>query len=342
MPSPPPHHEAAFTDTERALDHRVHAWLAHAPRTGWKAWAVELAAFTAKQAWACVFGGAMLALVLAARLWWPDDAALARNDALTLAALAIQIIMVATRLETLRGAPGGGAVPHRGYRHGTLQDHGRLVGLRGRWRPTAGAGSPLLRLHVRAVGSYLVRVYRLFNLRFERYPRQWLTAVVAAAIYVNFFTHHYIADLRWPITAAVVVVFGRCVMHFRVFRRHLRMPLLCAFGLVAVFIWLAENIATWSHAWTYPNQAEGWHPVSVSKLGSWFLLMIISVVLVAWVYPPRPATRRGPRTRPPDGWSPTNPSPARDLAAYGSSGVVGKRGSRHAGVPGHRGSRPHR
>ncbi len=85
----------------------------------------------------------------------------------------------------------------------------------------------------------------------------------------------------------MLIVFGRCVMHFRVFRLRPRMPLVIAFLLVAAFIWLAENIATWSGAWFYPNQVDGWQPVSIEKLTSWFLLMIISVVLVAWVYPPR-------------------------------------------------------
>ena len=72
-----------------------------------------------------------------------------------------------------------------------------------------------------------------------------------------------------------------------VFRRRFRIPLVLAFALVAFFIWLAENIATFSHAWTYPDQVDAWHPVSPEKLVSWFLLMIISVVLVTWVYPPR-------------------------------------------------------
>lgn len=314
MTPPPSEDNAVFTGPERALDRRVHAWLEHAPRTGWRAWAVELAAFTAKQAWACVFGAAMLAVVVAARLWWPDDAVLARNDALTLAALAIQVVMVTTRLETLREL----RVVVLFHLAGTIMEIFKTEV--GSW---AYADDGVLRLGqvplfsgfmYAAVGSYLVRVYRLFDLRFDRYPRQWLTAVTAAAIYVNFFTHHYLADLRWPIMLGVIVVFGRCVMHFRVFRRHLRMPVLCAFGLVAVFIWLAENISTWSHAWTYPNQAEGWHPVSVSKLGSWFLLMIISVVLVAWVYPPRPVSN--------------------------SPGAAGEREEREAGVPGHPGSRP--
>ena len=138
-----------------------------------------------------------------------------------------------------------------------------------------------------AVGSYMVRVYRLFDLRFDRYPRRWITAILAALIYANFFTHHFIPDARWLLLALVVGVFGLCTMHVRVFRARVRMPLLLAFGLVAVFIWIAENVATWSNAWIYPNQENGWELVSPAKLVSWFLLMIISVVLVAWIYPPK-------------------------------------------------------
>jgi uncharacterized membrane protein YoaT (DUF817 family) len=147
-----------------------------------------------------------------------------------------------------------------------------------------------------AVGSYLVRVYRLFDLGFTRYPRRWLTAVLAAAIYANFFTHHFVFDLRWVLVAAVVALWWPTVMHFRVWRRTFRMPQLAAFGLVALFIWLAENIATWAGAWLYPDQLDGWQLVSPSKLVSWFLLMIISVVLVAWVYPPRPPFERNPKS----------------------------------------------
>ena len=68
--------------------------------------------------------------------------------------------------------------------------------------------------------------------------------------------------------------------------RHL--PLLLPFIGTAFFIWLAENIATWAGAWIYPSQQNGWELVSIQKLVAWFLLMIISVVLVTFVYPPRP------------------------------------------------------
>jgi uncharacterized membrane protein YoaT (DUF817 family) len=66
------------------------------------------------------------------------------------------------------------------------------------------------------------------------------------------------------------------------------MPLLLGFALVALFIWFAENIGTWSRAWLYPGQAEAWTPVSIQKLGAWYLLMIISFVLVTLVHRPQP------------------------------------------------------
>ncbi|MDN6605766.1 DUF817 family protein, partial [Brevibacterium sp.] len=132
------------------------------------------------------------------------------------------------------------------------------------------------------------RVYRLFDLRFSHYPPRWITAVIAAAIYINFFTHHFMVDVRLVLVLAVAVVFLRCSMHFHVHRLTLRMPVLLAFVLVAFFIWIAENIGTVPGAWLYPSQVDGWERGPVTKLGAWFLLMMISVVLVTFVYPPKP------------------------------------------------------
>lgn len=277
-----------LTSVERRLDRLANRWLADARERGVRAWLVEFLVFGAKQAWACVFGAALLAVIVAARLWYPDDAALARSDALVIAAVAIQVIMLVTRLETGREL----WVIVLFHLVGTVMELFKTEV--GSWSYdgdgvlSIGAVPLYSGFMYAAVGSYMVRVYRLFDLRFDRYPRRWLTAIVAAAIYLNFFTHHWIVDLRWVLLAAVVLLWWRTVMHYRVWRRTLRMPLLVAFALVALFIWLAENIATWGGAWLYPDQLDGWHPVSVSKLVSWFLLMIVSVVLVAWVYPPRP------------------------------------------------------
>lgn len=276
-----------LTSVEQRIDAAAHRLLAGAPEHGAKAKLLEFLVFGAKQAWACVFGAALLAVIVAARLWYPDDAWLARNDALTLAAIAIQIVMLATRLETGREL----WVIVLFHLTGTAMELFKTDV--GSWSYD---GDGVLRIGAvplfsgfmyAAVGSYMVRVYRLFDLRFTRYPRRWLTAVVAAAIYANFFGHHFIVDFRWLLLAAVVVLWWPTMMHFRVWRRVHRMPLLVAFGLVALFIWFAENIATWGGAWLYPDQLDGWHPVSASKLVSWFLLMIISVVLVTFVYRPR-------------------------------------------------------
>jgi len=286
------------TSVERFIDDRAHRILERMPAGRLSCWLVELAVFTLKQGWACVFGTAMLAVLFATALWYPDGVALARNDFVTLAAVAIQVLMVVFRLETLREL----RVIVLFHVVGTGMELFKTSV--GSWIYEGDGVLHLLNVPLysgfmyASVGSYLVRVYRLFDLRFERYPRRWVTAILAVLIYVNFFSHHYIWDARWVLLLGVLAVFGPCMMHFRIFRARLRMPLVVAFTLVALFIWVAENVATWSRAWSYPNQEDGWELVSIAKLGSWLLLMIISVVLVAWVYPPRgldaPVTRSGP------------------------------------------------
>src|SRR5688572_32411321 len=64
-----------------------------------RGWAYEFLLFGLRQAWACLFGGLMLALLLGTHLFWPDDAPLARYDFLVLASVAIQGVLLATKLE---------------------------------------------------------------------------------------------------------------------------------------------------------------------------------------------------------------------------------------------------
>jgi uncharacterized membrane protein YoaT (DUF817 family) len=134
-----------------------------------------------------------------------------------------------------------------------------------------------------SVGSYIARAWRLFDFRFTAHPPLWATALLALAIYVNFFAHHFIIDMRAALFAFAALLFGRCWVHFQPWRVHRRMPLLLGFGLVALFIWIAENLGTLTKAWLYPNQANGWAPVSFGKYGSWFLLMLISYAMVSAV-----------------------------------------------------------
>ena len=140
-----------------------------------------------------------------------------------------------------------------------------------------------------AVGSYMVRVMRLFDLRFTRYPPLPATALLAAAIYANFFTHHYLPDARWVLLAATLLLYGRCVMSLRTHRLApwRRMPVIAAFLGVAGLLWIAENVGTAAGAWIYPHQRAGWELVPASKFVSWLLLMMVSVVLVTLVHRPR-------------------------------------------------------
>ena len=255
-----------------------------ADRTRLGRWAFEFLMFGLKQGWACLFGGLMLALLLGTHLLWPDAAPLARYDFLVLGALAIQALMLATRLENLEEAK----VIFVFHVVGTVMELFKTAA--GSWLyPEPGllkiGAVPLFSgFMYAAVGSYLARVWRIFHFRFTGYPPRWATWVLAAAIYVNFFAHHWLPDVRLALFAATAALFFRTWVWFTPDRVERRMPLLVGFGLVALFIWFAENISTFSRAWIYPDQADAWTPVSLSKMGSWYLLMIISFVLVALVH----------------------------------------------------------
>ncbi|WP_423142579.1 DUF817 domain-containing protein [Parablastomonas sp. CN1-191] len=263
------------------------------PRPGPAAWIYEFALFGFKQGWACLYGGIMLALLLGTHLFYPAGAALARYDFLTIAALALQAAMLAVRLETIEEAKVIAAF----HVVGTVMELFKTQV--GSWEYPEPSllrigGVPLFTgFMYAAVGSYIARVWRIFAFRFTAYPPRWATYLVAVAVYVNFFAHHWLPDIRFALFAALGLLFARTRVYFTVWRAERWMPLLVGWLLVAVFIWLAENVGTLSHAWIYPSQRSGWHLVSPGKLGAWYLLMYISFVLVAAIHGARLASEGG-------------------------------------------------
>ncbi len=267
---------------------RVRAHLeAFEPRPGWRSWLFEFLLFGFKQGWACLFGALMLALLLGTHFLYPANAWLARNDFLTLAAIAIQIGMLVFRLESWDEAK----VILAFHVTGTAMEQFKTQA--GSWNYSDGGY-----LHIgmvplysgfmyAAVGSYIARVWRIFRFRFDPYPPRWTTVALATAIYINFFAHHWLPDIRLGLFAATALLFWRTRVYFTVFRAERWMPLLLGWFLVALFIWFAENIGTFANAWSYPNQRHGWEMVSPAKLGAWYLLMIISFVMVSLVQHPR-------------------------------------------------------
>jgi uncharacterized membrane protein YoaT (DUF817 family) len=278
-----------FTSLEARIDHAAHGVLARLPQTGASGAAVEFLVFGLKQAWACLFGGALLALIMLTALLWPQDAALARYDFLFFAALLIQAAMLGFKLEQ----PSEAVVILVFHLVGTGMELFKTDA--GSWiYPESNVfrigGVPLFSgFMYAAVGSYLARITRIFDMRYTGYPGAAATLALALAIYANFFSHHFIWDLRYLLFALTALLFWRCTVHYRVFRFRHHMNMLLGFFLVALFIWIAENIATASRIWIYPNQQAGWTFVSVAKFGSWYLLMIISFVLVNLVHKPRQA-----------------------------------------------------
>lgn len=280
-----------FTSIESRIDAAAQLVLARLPQRGVWGSAIEFIVFGLKQGWACLFGGLFLAVVLATKLAWPEHALLPRYDFPLFAAIVIQAAMLLLKLER----PSEALVILVFHIVGTGMELFKTS--HGSWAyPEAaylkiGAVPLFSGFMYAAVGSYLAGVTRIFDFQYSHYPPVWATVLLALGIYANFFLHHYMWDMRYVLFAATLFLFFRTTVHYRVFRFRHHMNLLLGFGLVALFIWLAENIATWSRVWIYPNQSNGWAMVSLGKYGSWYLLMIISFVLVNLVHKPKPFSR---------------------------------------------------
>jgi uncharacterized membrane protein YoaT (DUF817 family) len=263
-----------------------------AQRSRLRGWAYEFLLFGLKQAWACLFGALMLALLLVTHLLWPDGAPLARYDFLVLAAVAIQATLLLTRLER----PSEALVILVFHVVGTVMEIFKVA--QGSWIYPEDSvlrigGVPLFSGFMYAcVGSYIARIWRLFDVRFESYPPIWATWALALLAYANFFTHHYLPDIRLGLFAASVLIFGGTWFTFTPDRTPRRMPMLVGALLVSLFIWVAENLGTFASAWVYPDQQDGWRLVHIQKMGSWYLLMLLSFVLVTLVHRPEAAGER--------------------------------------------------
>ncbi|MFS0917184.1 DUF817 domain-containing protein [Brevibacillus sp. 179-C 1.1 NHS] len=132
-----------------------------------------------------------------------------------------------------------------------------------------------------SVASYLCQAWRRLEVSLSGWPNQIIATIMGAMIYLNFFTHHYIWDLRWVLIAAIFIVFWKTRVYFSVAGERFFMPIPLSYFLIGFFIWIAENIATFLGAWNYPNQKAGWELVHLSKISSWFLLVIVSFIIVA-------------------------------------------------------------
>lgn len=272
--APGPMPDAGTRTLERALGDSARATLPPG--------IAEFVMFVLKQGWACLFGGLLLIAMLVTRAIWQDDWPVHRYDALFLFALATQVAFLWFRLESWEEA----RVILLFHLTGTAMEWFKVSA--GSWTyPDPGVFTvfsvPLFSGFMYAsVGSYMARVIRIFDMRFAPYPPFWVTVVLAAAIYVNFFAHHFLPDIRVLLFAGTILIFGRVRIWFVIHDRDWWMPLPVAALLSAFMLWIAENIGTATSTWVYSGQVPG-QMVSFSKMGSWYLLLYVAFVTVTLV-----------------------------------------------------------
>lgn len=243
---------------------------------------VEAVMFVLKQGWASLFGGLLLAAILLSKALWHPDWPLARYDALFLFAVATQIAFLWFRLETWEEA----RVILLFHATGTAMELFKTSV--GSWSYPEPGFFKLMEVPLfsgfmyASVGSYMARVIRIFEMRFSPYPPLSVTFLLAVAIYINFFAHHFLPDIRLGLFAATLLIYARTKIHFRVSARIWWMPLPLAALLSSLALWVAENVGTATGTWLYAGQNPA-HLVSFSKIGSWYLLLYVAFVTVTVV-----------------------------------------------------------
>ena len=251
----------------------------------WKSGLKEFWWFGLKQAYACIFGGFLLLVMVVTQYGYPFES-LHRYDFIFLSAIVFQLFLLCSGLETKREA----WVIVVFHVVATLMELFKTSDAIQSWVYPESfmfgiANVPLFTgFMYSAVGSYIARVWRIFEFEYINYPPKKWTVVLVCLIYINFFSHHFMVDLRWLLLICTVAMFYKTQIYFKVIESHRNMPLLLGWFLVALFIWIAENIATFVKVWVYPNQHESWQLVSLSKLSSWYLLMLLSFVLVSLIH----------------------------------------------------------
>ena len=241
------------------------------------------AVFGLKQVQACVFAGAFFLLLFLSRVL--PLGGLHRYDFLFLAAVAIQVLLYLAKIETKDEIKTIALFHLLGLALELFKTSPHI----GAWfYPEAGflkiGTVPLYSgFMYAAVGSYISQAWRIMDLKLEGSLRYVASVILAFLIYLNFFTNEFLPDIRWLLIPAVFFVFRGVRVRFTITDRPYRMPISLSFLLIVCFIWIAENISTYFGAWKYPHQLETWSIVSFKIISSWYLLVIISFILIAYL-----------------------------------------------------------
>jgi uncharacterized membrane protein YoaT (DUF817 family) len=241
-------------------------------------WA-ELYQFTLRNALSCIFPVFVFGMLAVSKLL--PSYVMPRYDFLLLACLAMQVWMYLNKLETKDEV----LVICLFHYLGLMMEIYKVR--MGSWSyPEFGyskvLGVPLYSGFMYAsVASFMCQAWRRFNLEITGWPNRTLAMLIGIAIYFNFFTHHYLYDLRYVLSVLVVALFYKARVWFSTGEKIRWMPVSLSFILIGLFIWMGEKIATFFGAWKYAHQHDGWQVVKLQKLGSWTLMCIVSYIIVA-------------------------------------------------------------
>ncbi len=243
----------------------------------------DFLAFGVKQARAAAFAGLFLFLIFASsHIQIPG---MTRYDFLFIAAILIQIVMLLLKLETIDEAK----TILLFHIIGLILEIYKTSPTIGSWAyPEPGYlkifSVPLYSGFMYAsIGSYIAAAWKLLQIKITNPPAYLHSVILCALVYLNFFTNHFVYDFRVFLIALIFILYRKTWVEFTPRQKTYRMPLSLGFILIACFVWIAENIGTFYGAWQYPSQIHAWTIVSFYKITSWFLMVIISFIIVAYL-----------------------------------------------------------
>ena len=245
----------------------------------------RLYSFTAKQISSAIFGIFLLTLMVGTNLYYPLSDYLHRYDFIFIGAIIFQLLLVVFKLENKQEI----FVILIFHIVSTVMELFKTSDSIGAWHyPEAyifGINNvPLFTgFMYSAVGSYIARSWKIFELKYSNYPKMEWSIILVVLIYINFFSHHYVFDIRWFLVAFSFILFYKTMVNVKTVTLVRKVPILLVWVFISFLIWIAENISTYANIWLYPNQVNGWQMVSIEKITSWYLLMLLSFVLISLI-----------------------------------------------------------
>lgn len=242
-------------------------------------WLNQFLIFSRKQAYSALFGGVLLFFIMLTK--FVTIPGIYRYDLLFIIAIITQVVLVTLKLETKK------EVIFILIFHLLAMCMEIFKVYIGSWIYPSKAilsiyGVPLFTgFMYSAIGSYMVRAWKINEFRFVDLPKQPYLLLLGLLIYLNFFSNHYIVDLRYFMFIFAIILFWKTKFYVKITDRIIQIHPLLANALTAFVIWMSEQVGTFARIWLYPHQEYAWRPVGLHMFTSWYMLLILSFAIVA-------------------------------------------------------------